>query len=74
MTVHDLAQLLSAAKKDHLPEWKLAQYNGDPLQWHEWIGQFRSAIDSAPLPNDVKLMYLKTLLTGKAKTASSEFA
>ena len=74
MAVHELAQFLSAAKKDHLPEWKLAQYNGDPLQWHEWIGQFRSAIDSAPLSNDVKLTYLKMLVTGKAKTAISEFA
>ena len=74
VTIHDLAQLLSAAKKDHLPEWKLAQYNRDPLQWHEWIGQFRSAIDSAPLSNDVKLTYLKTFVTGKAKTAIAEFA
>ena len=44
------------------------------MQWHEWIGQFRSAIDSAPLSNDVKLTYLKTLVTGKAKTAIAEFA
>ena len=72
--MNDFAQRLSAAKKDHLPEWKLAQNNGDPLQWHEWIGQFRSAIDSAPLSNDVKLTYLKTLVTGKAKTAIAEFA
>ena len=74
VTVNDLAQLLSTAKKDHLPEWRLAQYNGDPLQWHEWIGHFRSAIDSAPLSNDVKLTYLKTLVKGKAKTAIAEFA
>ena len=37
VTVQDLAQLLTAAKKNHLSEWKLEQYNGDPLQWHEWI-------------------------------------
>ena len=35
-TVRDLAQLLALSKRDHLPEWKLAQYSGDPLQWHEW--------------------------------------
>ena len=52
VAVQDLAQLLTAPEKDHLPEWKLEQYSGDPLQWHEWIGQFRSAIDSAPLSND----------------------
>ena len=74
VTVQGLAQQLIAANKDHLPELKLEQYNGDPLQWHEWIGQLRSAIDSAPLSNDVTLTYLKTLVTGKAKTAIAEFA
>ena len=72
--VQDLAQLLASSKRDHLPEWKLAQYSGDPLQWHEWFGQFKSAIDSAPLTDDVKLTYLKTLVSGKAKTAIAEFA
>ena len=73
-TIQDLALLLASTKKDHLPEWKLAQYNGDPIQWYEWFGQFKSAIDSAPLTDDVKLTYLKTLVTGKAKTAIAEFA
>ena len=73
-TIQDLALLLASTKKDHLPEWKLAQYNGDPIQRHEWFGQFKSAIDSAPLTDDVKLTYLKTLVTGKAKTAIAEFA
>ena len=73
-TLQDLAQLLSSTKKDHLPEWKLAQFNGDPLQWHEWFGQFKSAIDSSSLTDDVKLTYLKTLVTGKTKTAIAEFA
>ena len=66
-TVQDLAQLLMSSKKDHLPEWKLAQYSGDPLQWHEWFGQFKSVIDSAPLTDDVKLTYLKTLVSGKQR-------
>ena len=73
-TVQDLAQLLASSKRDHLPEWKLAQYSGDPLQWHKWYGQFKSAIDSAPLTDDVKLTYLKTLVSGKAKTTIAEFA
>ena len=72
LTAHDLAQLLAASKKDHLPEWKLSQYNGDRLQWHMWFGQFESAIDSASLTDDVKLTYLKTLVTGKVKTAIAE--
>ena len=66
--------LLASTTKDHLPEWKLAQYNGDSIQWHEWFGQCKSAIDSAPLTDDVKLTYLKTLVTGKAETAIADFA
>ena len=69
-----LTDALTSKRNDPLPEWKLSQYNGDPLQWHEWYGQFKSAIDSQSLTDDVKLTYLKTLVTGKAKTAIAEFA
>ena len=72
-TVQDLAQMLASSRKDQFPECKLAQYNGDPLQWHEWFTQFKSAIDSASLTDGVKLTYLKTLVTGKTKTAIAEF-
>ena len=54
--------------------WKLSQYNGDPLQLHEWFGQFKSAIDAQSLTDDVKATFLKTLVTGKAKTTIAEFA
>ena len=37
-TMQDLAQRLTSTTKDHLPERKLAQFNGDPLQWHECFG------------------------------------
>ena len=57
-----------------MSEWKLAQYNGDPLQWHEWYGQFNSAIDSQLLTDDDKLAYFKTLVTDKGKIAITEFA
>ena len=49
---------LTSKRNDPLPEWKLSQYNGDPLQWHEWYCQFKSAIDSQSLTDDVKLTYL----------------
>ena len=74
LSVQDLVQLLAFSKKDHLPEWELSKYSGDPLQWPEWFGQFKSAIDSALLTDDAQLTYLKTLVTGKAKTAIAEFA
>ena len=72
--IRELADAITSKKNDHLPDWKLAQYNGDPLQWHEWHGQFKSAMDSQLLTNDDKLTYLKTLVTGKAKNAIAEFA
>ena len=62
------------SSKDHLPEWKLAQFDGNPLNWHEWFGQFKSTVDSAVLTDDTKLTYLKTTYTGKAKTAIAEFS
>ena len=74
LTDYDLAQLLAASKKDQLPEWKLSQYNGDPPQWHGWFSQFKSAIDTESLSDDVKLTYMKTLVTGKPKTTIVEFA
>ena len=37
-------------------------------------GQIKSAIDLQLLTDDVKLTYLKTLVTGKAKIAIAEFA
>ena len=37
------------SRKDHLPEWKLTQFDGNPFNWHEWFGQFISRIYSAIL-------------------------
>ena len=52
----------------------MSQYNGDPLRWHEWFGQFVNVVDSARLSDDVKLTCLKPFVTGKAKNALAEFA
>ena len=72
--IKELADAITSKKNDPLPEWKLSEFNGDPLNWHEWYGQFKSAIDLQSLTDDVKLTYLKTLVTGKAKIAIAEFA
>ena len=72
--IRELADAITSKKNYPLPEWKLAEFIGDPLKWHEWYGQFKSAIDSQSLTDDVKLTYLKTLVTGKAKIAIAEFA
>ena len=55
--IKQLAEAITCKKNDPLPEWKLSQYNGDPLQWHEWFGQFKSAIDSQSLTDDLRLTY-----------------
>ena len=55
--IKQLADAITFKKTDPLPEWKLSQYNGDPLQWHEWFGQLKSAIDSQSLTDDIKLTY-----------------
>ena len=61
LKVKDLAELISFSKKNPLADWKLSQYNGNPVQWNEWYAQFRSAIDLQTLTDAVKLNYLKTL-------------
>ena len=48
----------------------MAQHYGNALEWHEWFGQFKSAINSAALADDVKLTYLETLVTRKANLPS----
>ena len=74
VSAREQAELLMQSGKDDLPEWKLAQFDGNPLNWHEWFGQFKSTVDSAVLTDDTKLTYLQTLVTGKAKTAIAEFS
>ena len=74
VTMQNLVEALKSNRKGPLPEWTLSKYDGDPLSWHEWSGQFKSAIDSANLTDDEKLTYLKTLVTGKAKLAIADVA
>ena len=76
LPARELAELIMHSRKDHLPEWKLAQFHGNPLHWHDWFGQFKSTYDSAVLTDDTKstlILILKTLITGKEKNAIAEF-
>ena len=74
ITYQDLAKILTMNRKGPLPEWKLSSFDGSPLQWLEWFGQFKSAIDAKVLSNDVKLTYLETLISGTTKKLIAEFA
>ena len=46
ITNQDLAEILTLSQKGPLPGWKLSSFDGNPLQWPEWFGQFKSAIDA----------------------------
>ena len=48
-----------------LPKLKLAEFSGDPLEWPEWSQLFQAT----SLDDSVKMNYLKTMVTGKAKEA-----
>ena len=74
LSTRELVNILMHSRKDHLPEWKLTQFDGNPLNWHEWFGQFISTVNSAILSDDEKLTYLKTLVVGKAKSAIAEYS
>ena len=74
LSTRELVNILMHSRKDYLPEWKLTQFGGNPLNWHEWFGQFISTVDSAILSDDEKLTYLKTLVVGKAKSAIAEYS
>ena len=73
LSTRESVNLLKHSRKDHLPERKLTKFDGNPLNWHEWFGQFTSTVDSAILSDDEKLNYLKTLVVGKAKSAIAEY-
>ena len=66
----NLAEILAFNKQDSLPQWKEICFEGNPLDWFEWFGQFKSAIGFTHLSNYVKFTYLKTLVSGKAKAAA----
>ena len=74
LSTRELVNILMHSLKDHLAEWKLTQFDGNPLNWNVWFGKFISTIDSAILNDDEKLTYLKTLVVGKAKSPIAEYS
>ena len=70
VTIQNLVEASKSNSKGPLPEWTHSRYDRHHLSWHEWSGQFNSAIDSANLTDDEKLTYLKTLVTGQAKSGN----
>ena len=60
-----------------LPKLKLSSFNRNPLcgrkptEWPEWSNMFKATVHHRNIPASEKMSYLKTLLTGKAKSAFS---
>ena len=54
-----------------LPKMRLKIFDGNPLEWPEWSSMFIATVDKRMIPDSEKISHLKTLLTGKAKSAVS---
>ena len=54
-----------------LPKLRLKNFDGNPLEWPEWSSMFLATVDKRMIPDSEKMSHLKTLLTGKAKSAIS---
>ena len=50
---------------------KLSSFYGNPLEWPEWSNMFKATVHHCDIPDSEKMSHLKTLLTGKAKSAIS---
>ena len=57
-----------------LPKSVLDKFSGDPLEWPEWSGQFLATVDQGGVADSVKMKYLKTLVSGKAKAAGMGYS
>ena len=53
------------SSSSQLPKLKLSSFDGNPLEW------FKAMVHHRDIPDSEKMSHLKTLLTGKAKSAIS---
>ena len=51
----------------YLPELKLKEFGGDPMEGTEWSRILQSTVGRSSLTNDEKMRHLKTLLAGAAR-------
>ena len=59
------------SSSSQLPKLKLSSFDGNPLEWPVWSNMFKATVQHRDIPNSEKMSPLKTLLTGKAKSAIS---
>uniref|UniRef100_A0A9J2P029 Integrase catalytic domain-containing protein n=1 Tax=Ascaris lumbricoides TaxID=6252 RepID=A0A9J2P029_ASCLU len=63
-----------AASTVHLPKMDLKTFDGRLQDWPAFWDWYQSAIDSQPIPELQKLMYLKSCLKGSAATLIGAYA
>ena len=59
------------SSSSQLPKLKLSSFDGNLLEWPEWSNMFKATVHNRDIPDSEKISHLKTLLTGKAKSAVS---
>ena len=59
------------SSSSQLPKLKLSSFDGNPIGWPEWSNMFNATVHRRDIPDSEKMSHLKTLLTGKAKSAIS---
>ena len=64
-----LTQMSTQVMHVGIPQLKISEFNGEPLQWPEWSSLFTATIHNAPIDDNAKMGHLKTLVKGKAKAA-----
>ena len=67
--IHNTA---STAREDYyirpsVPNLKLSDFSGDPLEWPEWSLRFQSTTHSANKDDSLKKNHLRVMITGKTK-------
>ena len=59
------------SSSSQLPKLKLSSFDGNPLEWPEWLNMFKATVHHRDIPDSEKMSHLKTLWTGEAKSAMS---
>ena len=72
--IKQLLDVTTSKDDNPMPNWQSSQCIGETLQREEVFEQFKNAIDSQALTDDVKLTYLKRLAKGKTKSGIAEFS
>ena len=72
-SVVPLTQMSTQVMHMSIPQLKISEFHGDPLEWPERSSFFTATTHNAPIDNNAETGHLKTLVKGKAKAAIAGF-